>query len=601
MSISLFRQALSSLNIVILIAFVVSMLLGALLFFIDESNNTSNELISVIEDNHTVTRKMQLYGQLMEYARGRTRLSSVLILEDDIFVQDEINMQLEIYANQYARARLELLALPLSDEEKAILDSQKLLVSEILPAQREAVVLAMQGDKTSRQEAQNLLSTITYPGQGNLIDGFLQLMEMETQRQEESVERSRAGSVARAYKLGWITNLALLIGVCISLFVIYRVYQNQTEVRNSREQLETKVREKTLYLQQSEERLNRSQEIAHVGTWDWDIQENHIYWSDETFRLFGLFPQQYQPTYEDFKGFIHKDDQVRIEKAVQRSLEDPDSRYHVDHRIIRINGEERTVEELGEVVRNDDGIPVRMIGVVHDITERMQAERLKSEFVSIISHELRTPLTAIQGSVKLLLGNVVGQLEEGMRSMLELANNNCDRLLHLVNDILDLQKIESGKMEYQFSTIKVQDFMNEVKNVVEPYAVAHDIRLVKKQADDGKIYGDKMRLIQVMTNLISNAIKFSDKGKEVEMSAVMEDNKVVFSVKDYGRGIPEGFHDKLFKRFTQVDSSDKREQLGTGLGLAISLSIVEEHQGHIWFESEVDKGTTFYFSFDTIN
>jgi len=600
LSISVFRQAFASLNIVILIAFVVTMLLGALLFFVSDSKDATNKIISVIEDNHTVTRKMQLYGQLMEYARGRTRLSSVIILEDDIFIQDEINMQLEIFANQYSRARLELLALPLTDEELAIIDSQRHLVSKILPAQREAVVLAMRGDEASRQQARVLLETITYPGQGKLIDGFLQLMEMETNTQEASVERIRAENVASARKMEWITNLVLLSGIAISILVIYRVYLNQREVNNSRKELETKVKEKTVHLQRSEERLNRSQEIAQVGTWDWDIKENNIYWSDETFRMFGLVPQQYAPTYENFKSFIHKDDIELLDRAVQSALDDPDTRYHIDHRIIRVNGEERMVEEMGEVMRNENGVPVRMIGVVHDITERMQAERLKSEFVSIISHELRTPLTAIQGSVKLLLGNVVGKLDEGMRGMLSLANNNCDRLLHLVNDILDLQKIESGKMKYQFIDIDVQDMMNEVKNVVEPYAISHDIKLVKKQVDESVIHGDKMRLLQVMNNLISNAVKFSDTGKEVEISAVLEDGIVVFSVKDYGRGIPKAFHDKLFKRFSQVDSSDKREQLGTGLGLAITLSIVEEHQGHIWFESEPNQGTTFHFSLDAV-
>ncbi len=596
-----FWQALKSLNIVMLIGITVTALMGALLFFVTHSHNTTQTLNHVMEKNQSVTQKMQLYGQLMEYARSRTRLSSSIILEEDVFIQDEINMQLEVYANKYARARAELLALPLRDQERAILEKQNTLVSKILPAQRQAVALAMSGDATSRQKAQTLLDTITYPGQGKLIDGFLQLMEMETQRQRKIVEQGRLEHEAEARRIDWITNLVLSLGLVISMFVIYRVYLNQQEVNDTRQHLETIVEEKTHDLQLSEERHNRSQEIAHVGTWDWDIKQGVVYWSDETFRMFGLAPQQFTPSIDDFLKYIHKKDIDNVNQAVEFALQNPEAVYHVEHRIIRASGEERVVEETGEIVRDENGVPVRMIGVVHDITERMQAERMKNEFVSTISHELRTPLTAIQGSLKLLLGNALGELNERIRSMIELANNNCDRLLHLVNDLLDMQKIESGKMEFHFDDTSVQEFMSEVINAGKPYADAHDIKLILNKIDETTICADKMRMMQVMNNLISNAVKFSDAGNKVEVSATLNhENNVVFAIKDYGRGIPEEFRDKLFNRFTQVDSSDRREKLGTGLGLAISRYIIEEHQGQIWYESELECGTTFYVELEAV-
>ena len=594
-----FRQVVASLNITVLIAVAMTALMGILIFFAVQSNNAAQSLVKAIGNTHAVTRKMQLYGQLMEYARSRTRLSNAIILEEDAFVQDDINLQLEVYANRYARARLELITLPLSYEEEVILESQNSIVAKILPAQREAVSLAMSGNDASRQKAQQLMDDIIYPGQGTLIDSFLHLMEFETKRQGELAEKGRAESEAWAIQLAWITNLFLFPGFVITAFVIYRVYHNQKEVNDSRQYLETMVEEKTHNLLMSEERLNRSQEIAHVGTWDWDIKNNILYWSDETYRMFGYIPQQFEASYEVFAKHIHKDDIESVNKALQNALENPKEDYHVNHRIILTSGEERFVEELGQVVRNEAGEPFRMIGVVNDITDSMQAEKMKNEFVSIISHELRTPLTAIQGSVKLLLGNVFGKLDEGMINILELANNNCNRLLHLVNDILDLQKMESGKMEYHFEETSVQEFMDEVMSAGKSYADAHDIKLVKRQVDDEKIYADKMRLMQVMNNLISNAVKFSDEGKDVEISATTnENNKVIFAVKDYGRGIPDEHRDKLFERFTQVDSSDEREKLGTGLGLTISKNIVEEHQGHIWYESKLEHGTTFFFELD---
>lgn len=594
-------QLLNSINIVVLIAFTVIMLMAGLVFFVIQSNTAAKTLINIMEDNHTVTRKMQLYGQLMEYARSRTRLTGNIIREPDPFVQDEINLELEIFANQYARARLELLSLPLSEEEKAVLDSQNALVAEILPAQRKVVTLAMQGDQASRQAAQHLLDTVTYPGQHKLVESFLGLLEKDTQRQREKFEQGQQERLARAKEIRWITNLALSLGVLISLLVIYRVYQNQKEVTNTRLNLEQIVEEKTHNLAANEERLIKSQEIAHVGTWDWDIEANTIYWSDETYRVFGLLPNQFEASYEMFLKYVHKADVDSVNKALEDALNSPGAEYNIVHRIIRHNGEERTVEELGKVIRDDEGMPVRMIGAVHDITDRIQAEKSKSEFVATISHELRTPLTAIQGSVKLLLGNALGELNEGVRGILNLANSNCDRLLHLVNDILDLQKMESGNMEYHFQDVMIKTIMSEAIDSSSSYADAHEVKLKQERVDDATIHADNMRLIQVMNNLVSNAVKFSDKGNEVKISAVLNDhNKVIFSVEDHGRGIPEEHRDKLFNRFTQVDSSDKREKLGTGLGLAITKDIIEAHQGRIWYESELDKGTTFYFELDAV-
>ena len=596
MSLRYFTQATKSLNIVLLIALTMSILMGVLIFFIVQSRNTTQSLIDVMEDNHTVTRKMELYGQLMEYARSRTRLSTDIILAEDPFVQDEINLKLEIFANQYARVRLELLELPLSEEEKKILESQSPIVGQILPAQREAVTLAMQGDDYSRQQARQLMESTVYPGQTRLIDSFLKLMDAQTRHQREKMEKGRFEQKAIAREMEWITNLFLFPGLIVTFFVIYRVYQNQHEVNDTREHLEQIVKEKTSNLRHSEERLNHSQHIAHIGTWDWDIKEGILYWSDETFRIFGFMPQQFLPSYDKFTKYIHKADVENVNTELQRALSDPDYEYHVYHRITRTNGEERAVEEIGEVVRDDKGVPIRMIGVVHDITDRMQAEKMKNEFVSIISHELRTPLTAIQGSIKLLLGNALGEIQVGARNILELANNNCDRLLHLVNDILDIQKMESGKMDFHFEDISVSAFMHEVVNAGMSYAMAHNVKLIKQQVDDATIHADRMRLMQVMNNLISNAVKFSEAGAKVEVSAIRnEEDKILFAVKDHGRGIPDDYHDRLFKRFIQVDSSDKREKLGTGLGLAISKNIVEEHRGHIWYDSEVGVGTTFYF------
>ena len=234
--------------------------------------------------------------------------------------------------------------------------------------------------------------------------------------------------------------------------------------------------------------------------------------------------------------------------------------------------------------------------IVRDISERKEAERRVSEFYSIVSHELRTPLTSIRGSLGLIEGGMTGDLPTETLELVNIARESCDRLIRLINDILDLKKLEAGKFEFHKMEITPSELLGMSVAFTEGMAKDRGIRLELGWTTEQPIVADTDRLNQVLVNLISNAIKFSPKNGVVELSATIAENAVRFVVRDQGRGISKDQQHKLFCKFQQVDSSDKREQEGTGLGLAISKAIVEQHGGKIGVESDIDRGASFWFT-----
>ncbi len=241
------------------------------------------------------------------------------------------------------------------------------------------------------------------------------------------------------------------------------------------------------------------------------------------------------------------------------------------------------------------GVVKGFFSMVEDISDRKAVEQMKSEFISIASHEIRTPLTSIYGVIKLLSAGRLGELSESGSKMAKMALRNSDRLLHLINDILDLERIESGKDSIEQQKCDSAELIQQAIDAARSMADEQGIKL-EIHAQSQEFLGDRDRLVQALINLISNAIKFSPINSKVEISAKLAQNQVLFAVKDKGRGIPDDKLETIFERFQQVDSSDSRKKGGTGLGLAICRHIVEQHQGKIWVESVYGQGSTFYFS-----
>ena len=239
-----------------------------------------------------------------------------------------------------------------------------------------------------------------------------------------------------------------------------------------------------------------------------------------------------------------------------------------------------------------DGL--RYIAVVRDVTERKQVEQMKSEFVSTVSHELRTPLTSIAGSLGLLAGGAAGALPERAKRLVTIAYDNCQRLVRLINDILDVEKIESGKMAFTLQPVLLQPLIYATIQSNISFAESHDVSVrLETVPADAVVMADPDRLVQVITNLLSNAIKYSPKGGVVTISAVRLDRRHRISVADCGPGIPEAFRDRIFGKFAQADASDTRQKGGTGLGLSIVREIVVRLGGEVGFVDREGGGTVF--------
>ncbi len=316
-----------------------------------------------------------------------------------------------------------------------------------------------------------------------------------------------------------------------------------------------------------------------------------------------------------FGAFVPPHQKQRVQESFLEFLQQEFHR-HYQNSILTKSGEERIIAWNNTLLRNLQGDVISTLSIGEDITERYAIERMKDEFISVVSHELRTPLTSIHGALNLLSSGLVDTQSDKGRRVIEIAAESADRLVRLVNDILELERLESGKISLLKQPCNAADLMTKATDMMQVMANRAGIPLsLSSQAI--QFDADPDRIIQVLTNLLGNAIKFSPKGSTVCLSvelqltpsphasrlnggnprtALAPHPTVLFQVKDQGRGIPGDKIESIFERFHQVDASDSRKKGGTGLGLAICRSIVQQHGGRIWVESTLGLGSSFYFS-----
>jgi PAS domain S-box-containing protein len=248
------------------------------------------------------------------------------------------------------------------------------------------------------------------------------------------------------------------------------------------------------------------------------------------------------------------------------------------------------------ILRDEEDRPRFAIGMLQDVTARREAERVKDEFVAVVGHELRTPLTSIRGSLGLLAGGVLGDIPPEASRMLRTAVSNTDRLVRLINDILDIERIDAGRGDIQLAPVTSSDLVRQSVEVIQATAQEAGVGIEVEPMEDPTVAADADRIVQVLTNLLGNAIKFSEGDGTVAIGVDADHDRARFTVRDEGRGIPGDQLESIFERFSQVDASDARDKGGTGLGLAIARSIVERHGGEIWAESIEGEGSTFGFT-----
>jgi signal transduction histidine kinase/CheY-like chemotaxis protein len=257
----------------------------------------------------------------------------------------------------------------------------------------------------------------------------------------------------------------------------------------------------------------------------------------------------------------------------------------------RLDGAEVPIE-LTVTPRRDAGEVTGAVVLFRDVTEQRALDKMKDEFVSVVSHELRTPLTSVRGALGLLQGGLLADAPPKAQRMITIAVESTDRLIRLINDILDVERIAAGSLAANRRECSADELVGRAVGEMRGLALQSDVTLAKSTSS-GRLQADPDRIVQTLTNLLGNAIKFSPPGGTVRVSAVRQAGSVLFTVSDEGRGIPADQLEAVFGRFVQIDSADTRDQGGTGLGLAICRGIVELHGGRIWAESAPGQGATF--------
>lgn len=308
--------------------------------------------------------------------------------------------------------------------------------------------------------------------------------------------------------------------------------------------------------------------------------------------VYGLQPEEVREDASSVFARIHPDDLLDVTASIQVSAEHL-SVWHREYRFLHpIKGliwlEGRAMPQP----RADDSILWH--GFITDITQRKHLEQMKNEFVSTVSHELRTPLTSIAGSLGLINGEALGPVPNAMREMLSIAQSNSQRLRQLIDDLLDMDKLLAGKMSFIPQQLDIDSFLAECVTSHQGFARQHDVQLTYTGGPVAQITADPMRLQQVLSNLLSNALKFSPAGSQVLLSAQALGGQIRILVVDQGPGVPAEFVDRLFEKFSQADASDRRQKGGTGLGLAISKELMERMGGCIGFYPRPGGGSVFW-------
>lgn len=377
---------------------------------------------------------------------------------------------------------------------------------------------------------------------------------------------------------------------------IFALGRDITDVKNN----ESRLREK-------EAQLKEAQALANMGHWHWKVGEEKITWSDELYRIFDRDQDEFSPTIDNLKSFMHRRDIGRVIQAFQRAIIEKRN-YDIDFRINKDDGSIRYLNCEGRCEFDDNEEVIALFGIMQDVTERLQHERdlqeakdaaenayaAKSRFLANMSHELRTPLNAIIGFSEMMQRQLLGPIgTEKYLDYITGIRESGEHLLDLITDILDMSRIEAGKYELHLEDVNVSKLSRLAVHMMEGRAVDGGIKLsVSIDKEDETLVADRRALMQIMLNLLSNAVKFTDQGGHVSLDVTTNETEVQFTVTDDGIGIPITKIKSITRPFEQVEGSYSRQHEGSGLGLAITKDLVELHSGKLDITSQLGHGTS---------
>lgn len=350
-------------------------------------------------------------------------------------------------------------------------------------------------------------------------------------------------------------------------------------------------------LENAFEQVRLSKQAAQLGTFDMDMTNNEMLWDEKTRLLFGIYHSDPVSFEKDFIQGLHEEDQERV-KNVVANLSNPaisDGTYDVEYRTIsQHDGSLRWVRALGKLYFDDKGKPLRFIGSALDITNQKMDEQRKNDFIGMVSHELKTPLTSMLAYQQILRKKLKGSTDEFTRVALDKSNQQIRKMTSMINGFLNISHLESGKIKLNKETFDMRVLLQELLEDFHMITNTHEILL--HTCSDGMLHADREKISSVVSNLISNAIKYSPHGKRIEVSCSSAQDNIQVSIRDEGMGIKEEDRKHLFERFYRISTSHRENISGFGIGLYLSKEIVERHGGKIWLESESGIGSTFSFS-----
>lgn len=411
--------------------------------------------------------------------------------------------------------------------------------------------------------------------------------------------------------------ICVFIGFLISIFTGALIYKKNMRIMIVKRNLEL-----------SEQRFSLVLEGMNDGIWDWDMEKDEKYWSPQFKKLLGYEDDEIKASYHEFESRLHPDDRENIKLEMKAHLEH-NFPFNSECRLRKKSGEYCWFRAKATTVRDENNKPVRMVGSIRDITKRMageeklreyaqqmelksnelamakeqavQANNMKSDFLANMSHEIRTPMNAVMGMTSILLESDMSQAQ---KQKLKIIHNSGEALLEIINDILDISKIEAGKMDLELIPFNLQKTALEITELFTTRCNEKGIKMLLQYVPGTPewVIGDVGRIRQIIINLVSNAIKFTDSGHVmITVKATGVDSEKTFlhfEITDTGIGIPEKIQKELFEKFMQGDSSTTRKYGGTGLGLAICFRLVALMDGKIGVKSKENKGSTFWFDLE---